>query len=357
MQPENLELNQIIKSPMNLALQLAELGKNTVSPNPMVGAVLVQNDRLVGYGYHLYKGDDHAEIKAIRMAGLSAKNSKLYLNLEPCCHHGLTAPCVDQIIKAGIIEVHFSSLDPNPIVHGKSTQALKQAGIKVFIGQLNEAAEQLNEIFYHYMKYKKPFVIAKWAMTMDGKIATANDSQWITSEKSREHVHTLRNSVDAILIGSRTAIQDNPILNVRIDNLVKIRQPLKFIIGSDLHALPKDLNIFKINPEKTHLINSDDNFDLNALLIKMADIGVTSLLIEGGGYTLSKFLQANLIDKFYCYIAPKFIGGEKSISPFSQDIGVNFIKDAKKAEVKKIELIGEDILIQGNFRRKKCLPE
>ena len=342
---------------MELALKLAEKGKYSVSPNPMVGAVLLKEDRLVGYGYHLFKGDAHAETKAIDMAGEKAKGAKLYLNLEPCFHSGLTPPCVDKVISAGIAEVHFSSIDPNPLVNGKSLKKLKDNNIKVFCGQLKEAAEHLNEIFYHYMENKTPFVIAKWAMTMDGRMATANDSQWITGEDSRLHVHALRNSVDAILIGSKTALLDNPSLNVRRNDFIKIRQPLKFILGKNLNLLPKDLNLFKIDPDKTHLIDTSNNFNLNDLLIKMGGLGITSLLVEGGSYTLSKFLQADLINKFYCYVAPKFIAGDASLAPFSQDIGINFMKDAKESKFTNIELMGEDILIQGRFRGKKCLQE
>ena len=374
MNSEELILNQIIKQPMQLALQLAERGKYSVSPNPMVGAVILRNNRLIGYGYHLYRGDAHAESKAIDMAGINAEGATLYLNLEPCCHHGLTPPCVDKIIAAKIAEVHLSLIDPNPLVQGKSISKLEQAGIKVVIGNLKTEAEQLNKSFFHYMHNKLPFVIAKWAMTMDGRMGTKIDSKWITGEKSREHVHYLRNSVDAILIGSTTAIKDNPSLNVRVSDVVMLRQPLKFILGKNLDSLPLDSNLFTINPEKTYLVNSDyfspdkaailkkmgikflkvknqtdGSIDLKDLLQQMASLSVTSLLVEGGGYTLAKFLQANLINQFYCYIAAKFIAGDSSIIPFSEDIGIDIIQNAKQAKFINTELVGEDILIQGRF--------
>lgn len=371
---EELSLNQIIKEPMQLTLQLAARGKYTVSPNPMVGAVILKDNRLIGYGYHLYRGDAHAESKAIDMAGINVEGAILYLNLEPCCHYGLTPPCVDKIIAAKIVEVHFASIDPNPVVQGKSITKLKQAGIEVIIGELKEEAEQLNKSYYYYMENKLPFVIAKWAMTTDGKIGTARDSKWITGEKSRENAHYLRNSVDAILIGSVTAIKDNPSLNVRVSNLANLKQPLKFILGKNLDSLPLDSNLFTINPEKTYLVTSDnfniekaeilkkmrvnflevkklidDSIDLRDLLRKMADLSVSRLLIEGGGYTLAKFLQADLINEFYCYIAAKFIGGLNSIAPFNQDIGVDSIKHNKQAKFTEIAFIGEDVLIQGKF--------
>lgn len=368
MDPRGPTLNQAVSEPMRLALQLAKRGQYSVSPNPMVGAVLLQENKLVGYGYHLYRGDQHAESKAIDMAGPKCKGASLYLNLEPCSHYGLTPPCVDKIIEAKIAEVHFSSIDPNPLVNGQSIAKLQQAAIKVVIGELKEEAETLNEIFYHYMQKKRPFVIAKWAMTIDGKISTKEDSKWITGELARAHVHYLRNSVDAILVGSVTALKDNPILNVRCKKLPIIRQPLKFIIGNS--NLPIDSNLFTIDPQKTYIINDgyinealeakgvnfiklqrqkNGDFDLNQLLNKMAELSVTSLLIEGGGFTLSKFLQANLINKFYCYIAPKFIGGKESISPFSEDIGVKYMKDAKQTKFTQVEIFGDDIVLQGRF--------
>ena len=367
-------LNQIILNPMELALSLAKQGQYTVSPNPMVGAVILRENKLVGYGCHLYRGDSHAESKAIDMAGNNSKGAVLYLNLEPCSHYGLTAPCVDKVIAAGIIEVHFSSRDPNPLVNGSSVLKLEQVGIKVVIGELKEEAESLNENFYYYMQRKKPFVIAKWAMTMDGKISTKYDSKWISGEESRNHTHNLRNSVDAIIVGANTALKDNPTLNVRCEDLKIIRQPLKFIIGSQLDELPMECNLFNVSPEKTYIIydgafnlekketlhsrgvnflqiNKLENgdFDLPHLIDEMAKLSVTSLLVEGGGFTLSKFLQADLINKFYCYIAPKFVAGKESIVSFNQDIGIDFIKDAKQAKFTKTERLGDDILIQGRF--------
>jgi diaminohydroxyphosphoribosylaminopyrimidine deaminase / 5-amino-6-(5-phosphoribosylamino)uracil reductase len=359
-----LTLNQIIENPMALALSLAKYGQYTASPNPMVGAVILKDNRLVGYGYHLFRGDDHAESKAIDMAGAdNTKDAVLYLNLEPCAHQGLTPPCVDKVIAAGISEVHISSIDPNPLTKGRSIAKLEASGIKVIIGELAMEAEQLNEIFYYYMKNNLPYVIAKWAMTMDGRMGTSKDSKWITGEEAREHVHRLRNSVDAILIGSNTAIKDNPSLNVRVDDLAKIRQPLKFVLGKSLDKLPLNCNLFTINPEKTYLVNSSANKatleklgvnfieaeNLHDLLEQMANLPITSLLVEGGGHTLSKFLEGNIINKFYCYMAAKFIGGSKSILPFSEDIGVNFMRDAKQAKFSNIEFLGDDILIQGRF--------
>lgn len=368
MYSDNLQLGQEIKRPMRTALNLARIGEYTVSPNPMVGAVLIKNGKLVGYGYHLYQGDDHAESKAIDMAGPNAQNSSLYINLEPCAHYGHTPPCVDKVIKAKIAEVHISSVDPNPLVNGKSIAKLREAGIRVFDGELRDEAELLNSRFFHFMRNRRPFVIAKWAMTMDGRIGTSSDSKWISGEESRKHSHFLRNSVDAILIGSKTAITDNPTLNVRAEGLIKTRNPMKFIIGKSSGKLALDCNLFQINPEKTYLVNSlakqdclrriGVNFieaeDIEDLLKQMGELSITSVLIEGGGYTLSSFLKENLINKFYCYMAPKFIGGQDSILPFSDDIGVKLVSQAKEARICNVQYLGNDLLIQGDF---KCSQE
>lgn len=362
MQTEEISLNQIILNPMELVLKLAEKGRYTVSPNPMVAAILMQDKRLVGYGIHFYKGDDHAEIKAINMAGPKAKGAILYLNLEPCCHYGLTPPCVDRIIANEIREVHFSSIDPNPLVKGKSIEKLQQAGIKVFVGEKQKEAEKLNEIFYHYMQTKRPYVIAKWAMTMDGKIATKKDSKWISNEKSRHHAHRIRNSVDAILVGNKTAISDNPKLDVRIEGLMHLRSPIKLIIANETSPPKQFIDNFGTyiihgKNHKNKYLNSleiknleNGDLDLYDLLIKLGNLSITSLLVEGGGYTLAKFLEKNLINKYYCYIASKFIAGKDSVSPFNQDIGVELIKDAKQAEIEKVTQFDNDILIQGRFR-------
>ncbi len=369
MKIEELSLDHIITNPMELALELAQKGRYTVSPNPMVGAVLLKNNHLVGFGSHLYKGDDHAEVKAINMAGNKAYGAKLYLNLEPCCHSGLTPPCTDKIIANKISEVHFSSIDPNPLVQGRSVEILKKAGIKVFIGEKKEEAEKLNEIFYHFMKTKRPFVIAKWAMTMDGKIATNKDSKWISNEQSRLHAHALRNSVDAILVGNKTAIIDNPLLNVRRNDLAYLRHPLKLIIANKSAPPTKFISspntyIIHGNSQKHKFSNSlsvneldDGRLDLDDLMKKLGNMSITSVLVEGGGYTLAKFLEANLINKFYCYLAAKFVAGKNSISPFNQDIGIDFIKDAKSAEIENITQFKNNILIQGSFKANLCSLE
>lgn len=376
----NLRPGVVIKEPMKLALALAKAGEYSVSPNPMVGAVIIKNDCLVGYGVHLFQGDLHAEIKAIKMAGIEANNAKLYLNLEPCCHHGLTPPCVDEIINAGISEVHFSSIDPNPLVTGKSVAILQKNNIKTFIGEMNSQAEDLNASFFYNMKNNLPFVIAKWAMTVDGRIASKTDSKWISNDESRNHSHLLRNSVDAVLVGIGTLNKDNPHLNVRLnedDVPAKIRQPYKLVIGSKFELIDLELNIFKNNPDKVILISDEDSimkldlykknilinwgvkfislsknndsFDLNQLLKELHNIGIRSVLVEGGSQTLSRFLASNLINKFYCYIAAKFIAGENSLSPFNLDIGINSIIDAKLAKFTKVTMLANDILIEGNF--------
>jgi diaminohydroxyphosphoribosylaminopyrimidine deaminase / 5-amino-6-(5-phosphoribosylamino)uracil reductase len=369
-----IQLGIIIKEPMKLAINLAEQGKYTVSPNPMVGAVLLKDGRLIGYGYHLFQGDKHAEVKAIEMASLNVQGASLYINLEPCCHYGYTPPCINEIIKARIKEVHVATIDPNPLMRGKSIDMLRQANIKVFLGECKQEAENLNERFFYCMTKQLPFVIAKWAMTFDGKIATANfDSKWITSAQTREHSHLIRNSADAILIGTNTAKFDNPRLTVRTSILSNKRAPLRVVVDRD-GKLDETLILFQKSNDRTFVIitsrypkdkrlrleakginfleigEENGALDIKSILKELKNLSVSTLLIEGGGRTLGNFLKADLINKFYCYISSKIVGGKDSIGPFHGDFRINFIKDAKQIYFENIEPIGNDFLITANSK-------
>jgi diaminohydroxyphosphoribosylaminopyrimidine deaminase/5-amino-6-(5-phosphoribosylamino)uracil reductase len=317
---------------MQHALQLAARGRLSVSPNPMVGCVIVKNEQVVGTGYHQHAGGPHAEIVALKAAGTAAQNATLYANLEPCCHLGKTPPCTDALIKAGIKKVYAASLDPNPLVAGNGIAALRHAGIEVEIGLAETAAKKLNEIFFYYMQQQRPFVIAKWAMSMDGRTNThPQDSRDISSSASRQASHQLRQQVDAILIGANTAKQDNPLLTARYEPIYK--QPLRIILSSR-GGLPLDLKLFDPTlPTKTLVVttpqadpawcqalhaknievlcfpeNAQKQVDLTTLLTALGKRGITSLLVEGGMQVHQQFFNAHLVNKVHVYLAPMIIG-------------------------------------------------
>jgi diaminohydroxyphosphoribosylaminopyrimidine deaminase/5-amino-6-(5-phosphoribosylamino)uracil reductase len=345
---------------MKRSLEIAEKGRFTVSPNPMVGAVFVRDHHIIAQGYHHCAGGPHAERSIDRDVNL--EGSTLYINLEPCCHYGRTPPCVDFLIQSRIKSAHIACIDPNPVVAGRSIQKLKDAGIEVVLGEMQEEAERLNEIFFYYMRHKRPYVIAKWAMTMDGKMATnTGNSKWITSEDAREHAHYIRNSVDAILIGTRTALYDDPLLDVRVDVNPR-KNPQRFVIDQ-YGNLPLHLRLFQNNPFNTCVITTllnknvahlekqgvklmileEDQWNPNQMLLSMGN--VSSVLIEGGGATLSYF--SDYIQKFYCYIAPQIIGD--GLSPFSKTIAIDSMSHAKKARFYEVKTLKKDVVLIGNF--------
>lgn len=320
---------------MSQALQLASRGRCTVSPNPMVGCVIVQDDTIIGSGFHQKAGQPHAEIIALNNAGEKSQNAVMYVTLEPCCHFGRTPPCINAIITAGIQKVIVACLDPNPLVSGKGIEALKKAGIVVEVGINEKEAIQLNKIFFHYVKHKTPFVISKWAMSLDGKtVVNKNDDKKISGLKSRYHTHALRHQTDAILIGANTAIHDDPQLSVRLlENDHKIeKQPARIILCGH-QPLPSTLKIFNMNPEsKTILAVTEktkqlflhhqsekieililpetDNhaISLPDLLTALGKKAITSILVEGGMHVHNSFFKENLINETHVYLSPLFIG-------------------------------------------------
>jgi len=348
---------------MQMALQLAEKGRYLVSPNPLVGCVIEKNDKIIGMGWHKGVGYPHAEIEALNQAGRQAQNANVYVNLEPCCHFGRTPPCVDALIKAQVKSVHIPFIDPNPLVNGQGVAKLKQAGIKVYFGEEAKKAYQLNEFFLHYISNKKPFVIAKWAMTLDGKIATQKgDSKWITNIAARKHSHKLRQSVDAILVGVNTVIKDNPKLTPHLlDSAEIMRQPLRIVL--DPHGkTPIGSNILQLMPEKTLIVttlNATKNWcnevknigatiwqmkiDLNCLLQRLGEKEISSILVEGGTQTLSSFFQAKLVNKVYSYIAPKIIGDNAAYAPLS-GFNINKISQSLKLNIRQTKKLGDDLL-------------
>lgn len=330
---------------MQLALQLAEKGRFTVSPNPMVGCVIVKDGQLVGEGFHDRAGNPHAEIYAMRDAGARAQGATVYLTLEPCCHYGRTPPCTDALIKAQVKKVVIPCLDPNPLVAGKGVAALRAVGIEVEVGVETERALQLNEIFFHYITHQRPYVILKWAMSLDGKtVTTPTDSRQISCMETQQHAHQLRREVDAILIGAKTAINDDPLLTARLDTPVppSEKQPTRVILTNET-TLPLDLKLFKQDlPGKTWIVttnpkhhgvyqslidqgievitlpkNTQGQVDLPALLDCLGQRNITSLLVEGGMSVQNNFIQANLVNKFHVYLASVLIGTRAQKHPIA----------------------------------------
>ncbi len=364
---------------MNLAIQLAARGRGETSPNPMVGCVFVKNNSIIAQGWHQRCGEAHAEINAINNAIMSLEGASVYVSLEPCCHYGKTPPCVDALIKARVKEVFIASLDPNPLMNGQGAKALRDAGIEVHTGMQQTAARQLNESYFHYQSNRKPFVIAKWAMSLDGKIAThTGQSQWISHPTARLHAHELRSQIDAILVGAHTARRDNPRLTCRLEQV--IRQPLRIVLSRSGN-LPLDLKLFDTTlPGKTLVAtsaqadktwlqqikekniqviiikqNEHGKLDLNDLLLQLGQLNITSLIVEGGSQTLTQFYEQRLLNKFYIYMAPKFIGGQSAPSPFG-GLGIENMSEATEIHKQKMQFMDPDFLITGYFKEPTCLP-
>lgn len=313
--------------------ELAKKGVGFVSPNPLVGAIIVKKGKIIGSGYHSYYGGPHAEVAAFNNCSEDPAGATLYCNLEPCCHlTKKTPPCVLLIIKKKIKKVVISNIDPNPEVSGLGIKQLIKAGIEVIHGVEEEEGAKLNQIFFKYMNLKKTFVIVKVAQTLDGKTCLKNgNSKWISNNKSREGVHFLRRKLDAVCVGIETVLKDNPLLNVRNKMGKTIKAPYKIIIGNPL-KLKKNLNVVKNNPEKTivffhshkvpagldkklgiQIIKLKRNHFEENLLEHLAQKKITSVLIEGGEFTITSFLKKDLVDKMIIYIAPKIFGEGKGI--------------------------------------------
>lgn len=319
---------------MSQALMLARRGALSVSPNPMVGCVIVKSGQIIGEGWHRFAGDKHAEIHALNQAGDSAQGATVYVTLEPCCHVGRTGACTERLITEQVAKVVVASIDPNPQVAGKGIKRLQQAGIVVESGLMCHQATVMNKIFFHYHKYKRPYVIAKWGMSLDGQMVThPQDNKQITNKTSQHQVHNLRNSVDAIMIGRETLIEDNPSLTVRVSDAEFIKHPLRIVLSKTCQ-LPCDATLFNDGIESI-VITSDladkDMFDalvykgiecikvslnqgeidLVKVLEVLAQRGVTSVLVEGGRTLLNAFFEAQLVDEVQSYVAPMIIAGFK----------------------------------------------
>ncbi len=360
------------KTYMARALKLAEIGRGTTSPNPMVGAVIVKGGRVIAEGYHRKAGGDHAEIVALKKAGKKAAGATIYVTLEPCCHTGRTGPCSQALIKAGVAEVVFASSDPNPIVNGGGAKQLRDAGIRVKSGVLKAEAEKLNDAYYAYHRNGRPHVTLKLAQTLDGRIATTSgDSKWITSEKSRKLAHRIRSEVDAVLVGAGTVRADNPSLTVRA---VKGTNPYRVVVTSSA-KFPRQCNLFKNNDDHRTVIassaetverlakrrngtgltywtvkqNRNGSLNIKDLLKKASDFGLRSLLVEGGSELATAFIKAGLVDKYMIFVAPRILG--KGINSVG-DLGIRKMVASIDLDDVTTQNLDGDMLVTGYPRGK-----
>jgi diaminohydroxyphosphoribosylaminopyrimidine deaminase/5-amino-6-(5-phosphoribosylamino)uracil reductase len=363
---------------MERALELAELGRGSVSPNPMVGAVIVKDGRVIAEGYHQRFGGPHAEVEALRAAsGESAtgdvRGATMYVTLEPCCHHGKTPPCTRAVIDAGIGKVVMAMVDPSPHVGGGGRAELIEAGIEVETGLMQERAAKLNEAFVKFTTTGTPFFIAKAAMTLDGKIATrTGNSKWITSEPARERVHALRGGVDAIMVGSGTVEADDPRLTTRTASGAG-RDAVRIIVDGDAKMSPdrrvlcqessaptiiavkttapaeRKSALAAAGAEILEVAPSNDKVDLKALAKKLGERNIASVLIEGGGGLLAAAFEAGLVDKALFFIAPKIVGGADAPTPVEGE-GFATVDEAIHLSDVSVEKIGPDVLIEGMIK-------
>lgn len=361
---------------MKRALALAERGCGWTSPNPMVGAVIVRDGRILAEGWHARYGELHAERAALANATEDVRGATMYVTLEPCCHHGKQPPCTDAIIESGIARVVVGSPDPNPLVAGKGVAILREHGIAVEENVLREACDALNEVFLHYIREKQPFVVLKAAMTLDGKIATRTGaSRWVTGEAARAHGHSLRHRYRAIMVGSGTVLADDPLLTCRIENG---RDPLRIVCDSRLRT-PLDAQIVQTARETPTLIatcetdsariapyeNSgcrvwslperDGRVDLSALMQRLGAEDIDSVLIEGGGTLAWAALEAGIVQKVYSYIAPKLFGGRDAKTPVEGE-GVALPEECAQLSVTNISCLGEDVLIESEVQHHVHRP-
>ena len=350
---------------MEMALEEALKGKGKTKTNPLVGAVLVKDGQVVSKGYHAYYGGPHAEVRCLK--DVEASGGTLYVTLEPCSHYGKTPPCVDLLIQKKLRRVVVGELDSNPLVSGRGIKKLKEAGIEVTSGVLEEKCHSINKIFHFTIQKERPYVVLKMAQTLDGKIATiTGDSQWITGPEAREDGHRLRGICDGILVGRGTALKDNPRLTCRTGG----RNPLRIVLDRELKT-PKTHHLFQ--DEKTifyvgEKIKSQDltatakavsvkegqrGLDLSEVLKNLyREEKVSTLLVEGGSQVITSFIREGLVDQWVIYQAPLFIGetGKSAVG----DLGVQELKDAFYSEIRGLEAIGKDVKIQGG---RECLLE
>lgn len=356
---------------MTRALELAKKGVGYTNPNPLVGAVIVKDGKIIGEGYHQVYGSHHAEINAINSAIEDIKGATMYVTLEPCSHYGKTPPCAEAIVKSGIKKVVVGLKDPNPLVAGKGIKILQDNGIDVVVGVLEDEGRRLNEIFLKYITTNKPFCIMKTAMTLDGKIATkTGDSKWITEKLSREYVHKIRHRVSGIMVGIGTVLVDDPALTTRLDCSKGNKDPIRIIVDSSgrIPLEAKVLNLKssaktiiatteKINTDKVRALEEkgaeviitpirNNGVDLSFLMNILGDKKIDSILLEGGSRINYSALEAGIVDKVNAFIAPKIIGGDTAKTPVGGE-GKKYMKEAISLRDIEIHRFGNDIMIEG----------
>lgn len=363
---KNLNLDEFY---MQRALSLARKGEGRVSPNPMVGTVIVRNHRIIGEGYHRTFGGHHAEIDAMEKATAPLKGATFYVSLEPCSHFGKTPPCVTKIIEARPARVVIGTVDPNPLVSGKGIKALQEAGIETKVGVLEDACRTLNETFFHFIRERRPFVTLKFAQTIDGRIAAATGhSQWISSQRSLRLAHRERGLHDAVLVGVGTVLKDNPELTVR---LVRGRNPLRIVVDPFLRIPLKAKLLQDQQRAKTLLavaaggdgkkknrieamgvdilpsaVDRKGFVDLGRLLNDLGKRGISSLLVEGGSAVITSFLRERLADRLLCVIAPKILGqGIEAVG----DLGIKSVDQSIRLSCRKVFRSGDDVVIDARF--------
>ena len=377
---------------MRRAIELAKKGGGYVRPNPLVGCVVVKDDEIIAEGYHEKYGEFHAERNALTRCKTETKGASLYVTLEPCCHYGKTPPCTEIIIEKGIKKVFVGILDPNLLVAGKGVKILQDAGIEVEVGLCENEIREMNKVFLKYITTKRPYVIMKTAMTLDGKIAAhTGDSKWVTNEESRKMVHELRSELAGVVVGIGTVLADDPMLTCRLEG--EHHQPVRIVVDSNLR-IPVDSQLVKtaneyrtivacrhfdrseaerseveksslnVNKQKGFLDSlrslemtgvehlecqsNNNHVDINDLMTKLGAMGIDSLLLEGGGTLNAAFLEAGCVDEVWAFIAPKIIGGEGAKTPVSGK-GIDKMSEAINLQDIDIQNINGDILIKGKI--------
>lgn len=355
---------------MQMALDLAARARGRTSPNPMVGSVIVKDGEIIGKGFHARAGSAHAEVVALMDAGEQARGATVYVTLEPCCHQGRTGPCTEALRKAGVKRVVVSMADPNPLVAGKGLAVLREAGIEVTSGILQQVAADLNEVFLKYITTKRPFVVLKAATSLDGKIATAGgESKWITGETARKQGHRLRDIYDAILVGVNTILSDDPSLTARLPE-GRGRDPVRIIVDSTARTptaarvllqesaaytiiatteaapVERRASLMAAGAEVMVVPGQGPRVDLVKLVDLLGERQISSVLIEGGGKVNGSALAAGIVDKIAWFIAPKIIGGDAAPGPV-RGPGAPSLQDATRLYDVSVRHLGEDILLTG----------
>jgi diaminohydroxyphosphoribosylaminopyrimidine deaminase/5-amino-6-(5-phosphoribosylamino)uracil reductase len=357
---------------MKRALKLAEKGEARVSPNPMVGAVVVKNGRIVGEGYHKFYGGPHAEVYALEAAGEEALGADIYVTLEPCSHYGKTPPCANKLVSSGIKRAVVAMVDPNPEVAGRGLDILREAGIEVDLGLMSDKAKEINEVFIKFITDEYPYIYLKKAQTLDGYIASnTGDSKWITNKEARLEGHKLRHKVDAVMVGIGTVLADDPSLTTRLEDrdgidslriildpelevplsakIINQKSEANTLIIAGKEAVDKKVSKFnKLNSKKqveiiTFTLNKNKFLPIKKILKLLHQKKISSILVEGGAKLSHSFLHEELIDKLYYFIAPKIYGGSDGIASFCGK-GPEFMSDAKNIEIIENKKLGDNYL-------------